>query len=338
MKLRKEDSMTLPSCFLIKANTPAALRQASDLLNTRIATVICWDLNDPPIPSTERAEPAARPSILPLVPTKRHVFVDNSNVFIGAKQQGSTFNNNARIDIRKLATLLVGHSTSPGTKIVAGSKPPINGGVWNIWAKADFQVKVISRDSDTKKEDTVDDFLHAQILVATAKSRIAHDPVGTNTLVLATGDGNANGGYCTFVDVVNDALNSGWRVEIWSWRKSLSNNLLMLYNANKDRMSVEYLDDKDVNRAYTKVSSTEAHKDESNANTKMGATALMPSTAVVEDDDDDYDECVVCVERCSIYAIVPCGHLCLCDVCLPKVTICPLCYGPKESSLRVYSY
>jgi hypothetical protein len=46
---------------------------------------------------------------------------------------------------------------------------------------------VISRDSDTHKEDTVDDFLHAQILLAVAKSQRNGDKAGKNTLVLATG-------------------------------------------------------------------------------------------------------------------------------------------------------
>ena len=50
-----------------------------------------------------------------------------------------------------------------------------------------FVVKVLNRDAETKKEDGVDDFLHAQALRAIAKSRHDEDKPGTNTLVLVTG-------------------------------------------------------------------------------------------------------------------------------------------------------
>jgi hypothetical protein len=38
-----------------------------------------------------------------------------------------------------------------------------------------------------------------------------------------TGDGNANYGRISFVDLTETALLKGWKVEIWSWRGSLNN-------------------------------------------------------------------------------------------------------------------
>ena len=40
------------------------------------------------------------------------------------------------------------------------------------------------------------------------------DAPGVNTLVMATGDGNNNYGYATFVDAAREAARSGWRVEV----------------------------------------------------------------------------------------------------------------------------
>jgi len=46
-------------------------------------------------------------------------------------------------------------------------------------------------------------------------------------------------------------------------------------------------------------------------------------------------ECVVCWSRKSVVALVPCGHVCLCQQCsaLPE---CPMCRAPVSSYLRVY--
>ena len=50
-----------------------------------------------------------------------------------------------------------------------------------------------------------------------------HTYIHTHTI---SGDGNTNNGWTTFVDVVQAAMDSGWLVELWSWRNSLSKKLL----------------------------------------------------------------------------------------------------------------
>ena len=73
-------------------------------------------------------------------------------------------------------------------------------------------------------------------------------------VILLIGDGNENSGWTTFKDCIKAALNGGWRVELWSWRTCLSKSLLTLSYENSDRMTVEYLDDKDIDLEYRKSS------------------------------------------------------------------------------------
>ena len=47
--------------------------------------------------------------------------------------------------------------------------------------------------------------------------------------------------------------------------------------------------------------------------------------------------CVVCNETPSIYAIVPCGHYCLCEDCSGSCDLCPLCRGNKQSLLKIFT-
>jgi len=48
-------------------------------------------------------------------------------------------------------------------------------------------------------------------------------------------------------------------------------------------------------------------------------------------------ECVVCLEGESEYAIIPCGHLCLCSSqeCR-SISSCPLCRGPVNSINKIF--
>lgn len=59
--------------------------------------------------------------------------------------------------------------------------------------------------------------------------------------------------------------------------------------------------------------------------------------------DDSNNTCVVCRDRPSLMAVVPCGHMCLCntcsDVCMNgdnDQPTCPLCRGDMQSVLRIY--
>ena len=55
-------------------------------------------------------------------------------------------------------------------------------------------------------------------------------------------------------------------------------------------------------------------------------------------------ECVICHDRAAVRAVIPCGHLCLCDPCTPTlvdsaliVPYCPMCRGSFLSTLKIYA-
>lgn len=55
-----------------------------------------------------------------------------------------------------------------------------------------------------------------------------------------------------------------------------------------------------------------------------------------EEKEEDGKYCTVCLCNKKQYAIVPCGHLCVCSECSVMLTHCPLCRGTKQGVLRIY--
>ena len=47
-------------------------------------------------------------------------------------------------------------------------------------------------------------------------------------------------------------------------------------------------------------------------------------------------ECAVCLDGDAEYAVVPCGHRCLCASCIKAVSECPVCRGAMTAVLRVF--
>ena len=47
-------------------------------------------------------------------------------------------------------------------------------------------------------------------------------------------------------------------------------------------------------------------------------------------------ECAVCLDGNAEYAVVPCGHRCLCASCIKAVSECPVCRGTMTDVLRVF--
>jgi hypothetical protein len=51
--------------------------------------------------------------------------------------------------------------------------------------------------------------------------------------------------------------------------------------------------------------------------------------------------CVVCIDATTDHAIVPCGHLCVCSTCGPRLARtrharCPICREPVQSLQRIF--
>ena len=62
------------------------------------------------------------------------------------------------------------------------------------------------------------------------------------------------------------------------------------------------------------------------------------------ENDSNQNTCVICQDNVSIMAVIPCGHLCLCNECSEVCMggqngqrTCPICRGNMQSVLRIYS-
>jgi len=232
-------------CLVIEANSQEALDKAEAGVNNRInyllghppKPVVCPKPSPTKSSMTSAAAAAAAPRAIvaqgQLAPAKRrHVFVDNSNIFIGAQSfamPARTMDFTVRLNAVYLASLLDkgahgahGVASDGGCRIVAGSKPPAKNGVWMAWDRVGYRVRVCGRDPDSGKEDLVDDCLIAQMSRAKLERDAEGDRPGENVLVLVTGDGNRNGGWSNFFEQARGFAQSGWRVEIWAWGHNVS--------------------------------------------------------------------------------------------------------------------
>jgi len=73
------------------------------------------------------------------------------------------------------------------------------------------------------------------------------------------------------------------------------------------------------------------------------ASALAPAAGAVDDDKDLPSQCVICCDGECTHALIPCGHLCLCDECVrlimddaESLSLCPVCREPSSKAIRVY--
>ena len=166
-----------------------------------------------------------------------YVFADNSNMHIGA-QRGvvSTVpgrEQTARVVFLHYANLVEKVLGTPprftARRYVAGVMPDV---VAQMWREQEFVVRNGTTDD---VHANIDEVLHAQIL----DTLMSQEPA---TLVLMTGDGNANGGRSSFPKCVAAALRLHWRVEVYCWRHSTSSFFMAAESLAKGRLVVHFLD------------------------------------------------------------------------------------------------
>lgn len=189
-----------------------------------------------------------------------HVFVDNSNVYLGAQTTSrgtgtaavdggggggggplSTNNNPRDLSVRlKVGALsrAVINSRCCQTRIVFGAKPSASSFVWKKWQEAGFTVQAVDAGG---------------LLFSMIDATIAQYAEQAHTLVLVTGDGNAYEGHghghrassSSFVQSAEKALRHGWKVEVWAWRGCTSDKyraMEQVHAADCGRFSLNYLD------------------------------------------------------------------------------------------------
>lgn len=154
-----------------------------------------------------------------------HVFVDNSNMFGGARRAAETLEPGAiwlavRVYYPNLFRLLEGdHDVR--TRVMAGSVPPGNDELWDIARRAGYEtdlLRKVEKDDGRLGEQAVDEMLHLKI------ANILLDCEPPQILILATGDGRLGQFGTSFPLQAQRALKRGWNVEVWSWTEQLSGN------------------------------------------------------------------------------------------------------------------
>jgi len=153
----------------------------------------------------------------------RHYIIDLSNIIIGAKNHVDQ-HGKGRV-LSKLGFLRLCNIDCSGIREKPDISCTIAGSIGsNEFSEAEEETFIglgcnVYRQKTKGKEQLVDDFLHKEINKIVAKP-------GSHLLILATGDGNHNSGKSNFPECVYIAACNGFMVEIMSWKKSLSANLI----------------------------------------------------------------------------------------------------------------
>ncbi|PRP77922.1 hypothetical protein PROFUN_08456 [Planoprotostelium fungivorum] len=164
------------------------------------------------------------------------IFVDNSNLWIegmkvAARAAGLETEQDPRWRIfpSKLHQLICNGRRATFAKLW-GSIPPPNPALWDKIGEI-FEVDVSKRSSWTNREKQVD--VKIGHCAGRHLERVVANHLQLNTVfVIVSGDGD-------FKDTVEEIIKEGIRVEVWSWRSSLSEGIRSIED---DLLEVHYLD------------------------------------------------------------------------------------------------
>jgi hypothetical protein len=166
---------------------------------------------------------AARRSVEHSAPRQLHVFVDDSNLVLGAQGKG--------LSIGKLVARIHGTRQLEQRVVVGSGHKPAH---WSRWREAGYKVHA---DARRGPEVFVDEALMSQI--AQAASQKFRQP---RVLAVVTGDGNANGGRATFPDHIQTALLHGWSVELYAWRGAVHRTYARFAETYPRQFKIVHLD------------------------------------------------------------------------------------------------
>jgi hypothetical protein len=190
----------------------------------------------------EAAGPAAPPlaSVVspPRAPARKsetHIFVDSSNILIGAQ---------VKIDVPAFCRLVEGDRAKIVARFAVGSHVKGYGNLETIWKGCGYGARGFQlRGKEELHDDALQNMISA-LLFQGIKGRGERGGALGKTIVLCTGDGNRHGrekGGQDFPSLVRVALTMGFEVEVWAWRAGCSNSFRKFLNSEK--FSLFFLDD-----------------------------------------------------------------------------------------------
>lgn len=158
-------------------------------------------------------------------PTKQavHIFWDNSNIFIPAKEvaadrEGLAASKEIRIHFDNLYQLA--RANRPVVKsLCVGSVPPGMDGVWNRLRESGVAVELFERGEGSGEEQGVDQCLQVHMLRALADSE------APGVVVLLTGDGAGYESGVGFHADLERMHRKDWGVEVLSWEHACNKRL-----------------------------------------------------------------------------------------------------------------
>lgn len=153
-----------------------------------------------------------------------HIYLDNSNVFLSAKNvardlEGLNAKQEVRLQFSNVVELaLAGRPYASAT--VVGSVPPGERAVWDRLAKATgVEPELYERGKFTGTEQGVDQCLQVHML------RAINDCKDPQIAVLMTGDGAGYDDGIGFHADLERMYDEGWGIEVISWRHSCKRTL-----------------------------------------------------------------------------------------------------------------
>ena len=136
-----------------------------------------------------------------------------------------------RIDMGKLADVLAGGREEVKGKLYGSEPPPIDT-VWKKIRERGWEVLTSQRSQLTGKEKQVDTKLVTDVISLACKTPI-HE---RTTIILVTGDANV-------IPAIEGVLGEErWKIEVYMWANSISNQLRKFAHAHSDRVKVFDLD------------------------------------------------------------------------------------------------
>jgi hypothetical protein len=189
------------------------------------------------------------------VATDFFVFVDNSNVYLGAQHMDGKMNHAVRIDIDRLVKQIEQERFCV-VRHVCGSNEQQP--VWAKWRTNKYDVHIAQQKAG--KEEGVDASLHSVIYSTITRQDIPMSKRSQSVIVFVTGDGNTPSAYMSsFPQIARTAVGLGWRVEVQSWQASLSREWTKLHEEFPLDVEIKPLDPHRHNITFLSSSSSSKH-------------------------------------------------------------------------------
>lgn len=151
-----------------------------------------------------------------------HIFWDNSNIWGGLNsirefKEPDVPWHALRVHFRNIYDF-VSKGREIRTKVLAGSVPPENEGLWSYAQQLGFNTDLLKRVdslSSTTMEQAVDEILHLKM----ANAVLDYEP--PQTMVILSGDSKYSDYGTSFPTQIKRALKNGWSVEIYAAKQTI---------------------------------------------------------------------------------------------------------------------